>query len=191
MASTLAIIRPAAVAPTGRLTIHFLDVGQGDAALIVFPRGTTMLVDAGGEPQINRGISLTKPDDETDEVPADDNDFAVGEAVVSRFLWSERRTHIDYLLATHADADHIAGFSDVIKNFHVGQALIGHRPTGDAEYDQFARLIAERRIRLGSLAAGERFNIEGVTVEVLWPPRAAASRVTSDNDDSVVLRLIC
>ncbi|HKP10951.1 MAG TPA: ComEC/Rec2 family competence protein [Blastocatellia bacterium] len=191
LASTLAIMRPAAVAPTGRLTVHFLDVGQGDAALIVFPRGATMLVDAGGEPQINTaGQPADDGGGDSEEAPASNDGFAVGEAVVSRFLWAERRTHLDYLLATHADADHIAGFSDVIKNFHVGQALIGHRPTNDAEYDQFARAISQRRIPLGSLAAGERFDIEGVTVEVLWPPRAVAPRATSDNNDSVVLRLI-
>ncbi|MFL6212441.1 MAG: ComEC/Rec2 family competence protein [Blastocatellia bacterium] len=205
------IIRPPTVAPTGKLTIHFLDVGQGDAALIVFPRGTTMLVDAGGEIQTNKATNATKPQEEVasrqaselrasqpavdgsgdfNEAPTSDNGFAIGEAVVSRFLWAERRTRLDYIVATHADADHIAGFSEVINNFSIGQALVGHRPTSDREYERFAERIAQRRIPLGSLAAGERFNIEGVTVEVLWPPRAAASIVTSNNDDSVVLRLV-
>src|SRR5262249_7946633 len=31
----------------GRLHVTFLDVGQGDSALVVFPRGSTLLVDAG------------------------------------------------------------------------------------------------------------------------------------------------
>ncbi|HJQ27347.1 MAG TPA: ComEC/Rec2 family competence protein [Blastocatellia bacterium] len=106
--STVAIIRPAAIAPTGRLTIYFLDVGQGDSALIVFPRGTTMLVDAGGELQPGK---VTREETATDEATFNDDGFAVGEAVVSRFLWSQRRTRLDYALATHADADHMAGFS--------------------------------------------------------------------------------
>jgi competence protein ComEC len=197
LASMIAIVRPAAVAPTGRLTIHFLDVGQGDSALIVFPRGATMLVDAGGELQINKVIHQTETskqanDEEAEagDAPTREDSFAVGEAVVSRFLWSQRRTQLDYALATHADADHIAGFSDVTKNFRVGQALIGHRPTDDPEYNSFDSAIAQRRTPLGSLAAGQRFDIEGVTVEVLWPPRAASSPVTSNNNDSVVLRLI-
>jgi competence protein ComEC len=211
LASLMAIIRPAPIAPTGKLTIHFLDVGQGDSALIVFPRGTTMLIDAGGELQIGKVTNRTKAEEaatsrqptdamanrqagdegaDTNDAPVNDDGFAVGEAVVSRFLWSQRRTRLDYALATHADADHIAGFSDVMKNFRVGQALIGHRPTQDFEYNQFAKTIAQCRIPLGSLAAGERFDIEGVTVEVLWPPRATSSPATSDNDDSVVLRLV-
>jgi competence protein ComEC len=187
MAALLAIIRPPAALPTGRLTIHFLDVGQGDAALIIFPRGATMLIDAGGEIQIN---NATDDNSDFDEAPTSDDGFAVGEAVVSRFLWAERRTRLDYILATHADADHIAGFNEVINNFAIGQALVGHRPTSDREYERLARLIAGRRIRLGSLALGERFDIEGVTLEVLWPPRPSAPVVTSNNDDSVVLRLV-
>jgi len=212
LASMIAIIRPAAIAPTGKLAIHFLDVGQGDSAFIVFPRGTTMLVDAGGELQIGRVINHTKSneattvsqqsaeamangqardeDGDTDEAPVNDDGFAIGEAVVSRFLWSQRRTRLDYALATHADADHIAGFSEVLKNFYIGQSLIGHRPTDDLEYKRFAEAIRQKGIPLGSLATGQRFDIDGVMLEVLWPPRAISSPVTSNNNDSVVLRLV-
>lgn len=192
LAAIIAVIRPPTAAPTGRLTVHFLDVGQGDSALIVFPRGTTMLVDAGGEPQIGKATNAIEPDEAgaTGEAQFNDDGFAVGEAVVSRFLWSQGRTRLDYVLATHADADHIGGFSEVLKNFRVGQALIGHRPTSDLEYKQFAGAIQRQRIPLGSLVAGQRFDIDGVTVEVLWPPRAALSPVTSNNNDSVVLRLV-
>jgi competence protein ComEC len=212
LASMIAIIRPATIAPTGKLAIHFLDVGQGDSALIVFPRGTTMLVDAGGELPIGRVTNHTKLEDvampgqqpaeamanrpasdadgDTGEAPINDDGLAIGEAVVSRFLWSQRRTRLDYALATHADADHIAGFSEVMKNFHIGQGLIGHRPTDDFEYKQFASVVRQNGIPLGSLAAGQRFDIEGVTVEVLWPPRAASLPVTSNNDESAVLRLV-
>lgn len=212
LALMIAVVRPMAGTPTGRLTVHFLDVGQGDAALIVFPRGATMLVDAGGELQIGKVTGHTKskaalpaggsatgsaasPPAGNESVDADesqinDEGFAVGEAVVSRFLWSQRRTAIDYALVTHADADHIAGFSRVLENFQVGQGLIGHRPDQDIEYTQFAKAISAQRIPLGSLAAGQRFDIDGVRVEVLWPPRAASSPVTSNNNDSVVLRLV-
>jgi competence protein ComEC len=210
-ASTIAIIQPPASAPSGKLTIHFLDVGQGDSALIVFPRGTTMLVDAGGELQIGKVINHTNSaeaatdrpatqatanqragavDADMNEAPISDDGFAIGEAVVSRFLWSQGRTRLDYVLATHADADHIAGFSAVLKNFHVGQALIGHRPADDFEYKRFAEAIRQQRIPLGSLTAGQRFDIEGVRVEVLWPPRPSSWPVTSNNNDSIVLRLI-
>lgn len=198
----IAVARPAASSPDKKLTIHFLDVGQGDSALIVFPRGATMLVDAGGEIRLNQQAkddgdftqsgegSDAQEDSKRAEADFNDSAFSVGEAVVSRFLWSQGRTQLDYVLATHADADHIAGLSDVVRNFHVGEALVGHAPAMDPEFNRFAGAVARHDISLSSVSAGERFDIEGVTVEILWPPPATASSATSGNNDSVVLRLV-
>lgn len=200
LATLIAVIRPATDSPNGRLTIHFLDVGQGDAALVVFPRGTTMLVDAGGELRAqnqmrdnSQAIDDGQGDQETGEGKGErdfNDEFSVGEVVVSRFLWSQGRTRIDYALATHAHADHISGLSNVVKNFGTGQTLVGYAPANDAEFDRFARATRRHAIPLGAVSAGERFELEGVTVEVLWPPRVASAAVTSGNDDSVVLRLV-
>ena len=198
----IAAARPVAAPQTGKLTVHFLDVGQGDSALVVFPRGATMLVDAGGDIRFDtraegrdesaqsgknsdsqEGVGEMEPD-------FDGGGFPVGEAVVSRFLWSQGRTRLDYVLATHADADHIGGLSDVVKNFRVGEALVGHAPATDSGYARFASAVTRHNITLSALCAGERFDIEGVAVEVLWPPRASDPSATSRNNDSVVLRLV-
>jgi competence protein ComEC len=199
--SLIAVARPIERAPGNKLTIHFLDVGQGDCALVVFPRGATMLIDAGGDLRFDRRADdhnapaqPVKPgaQDGGEEVEAASNEsaFSVGEAVVSRFLWSQGRTQLDYVLATHADADHIGGLSDVVKNFSVGEALVGHAPATDPGFDRFASEVARQNIALSSLGAGERFDIEGVTVEVIWPPPASDSSATSRNNDSVVLRFV-
>jgi competence protein ComEC len=200
LAALIAVIRPATDSANGRLTIHFLDVGQGDSALVVFPRGATMLVDAGGEllaqnqmRDDSQAVDGGRGDQEGGE-GKDGRDFhdefSVGEVVVSRFLWSQGRTRIDYVLATHAHADHMGGLSNVVKNFGTGQTLVGYAPANDAEFDRFARTARRRAIPFGAVSAGERFELEGVTVEVLWPPRGAEADVTSGNDDSVVLRLV-
>ncbi|HSO74237.1 MAG TPA: ComEC/Rec2 family competence protein, partial [Blastocatellia bacterium] len=55
--SSIAVVQPPPGASTGKLTIHFLDVGQGDSALVVFPNGATMLVDGGGELRFTRSES--------------------------------------------------------------------------------------------------------------------------------------
>src|SRR5439155_16934379 len=117
-----------------------------------------------------------------------DNAFSIGEAVVSRFIWSLGRTRVDYVLATHADADHIGGLWDVVRNMQVGQAIVGHVPTADPEYDRFVDEVRQRRVPLSAVSAGEQFEIAGVAIEVLWPPAASDSLVTSGNNDSVVLR---
>lgn len=190
----IAVIKPPTNESPGKLVVNFLDVGQGDSALIVFPHGRTMLVDGGGEIRFKKGERNTGPGDwaEADTVESDfrDQGFSVGEAVVSRFIWSLGRTRVDYLLATHAHADHIGGLRDVVRNIDVGQAVVGHAPTSDAEFDLFRKAVDRRNIPLSIVKTGEHFDIDGVGIDVLWPPSAQGLPVTSGNDDSIVLRLV-
>jgi competence protein ComEC len=188
----VAVIRPPTDQADGKLTVHFLDVGQGDSALIVFPHGKTMLVDGGGELRFDRREQNERGAAQAEEVEPlfADSAFAIGEAVVSRFIWSLGRTRVDYVLATHADADHIGGLWDVVRNMELGQAIVGHVPAADPEYDRFVNALRQRRVPLSAVSAGERFEIDGVMIEVLWPPAAYGAPVTSGNNDSVVLRLV-
>ena len=184
----VAVIRPPSNQADGKLTVHFLDVGQGDSALVVFPNGKTMLVDGGGELRFD-GRERSVAQEQEAEPAFTDNAFSIGEAVVSRFIWSLGRTRVDYVLATHAHADHIGGLRDVVRNMQIGQAIVGHVPTADPEYDRFVDEVRQRRVPLSAVSAGEQFQIDGVAIEVLWPPPAYGSLVTSGNNDSVVLRL--
>src|SRR6185369_5639883 len=190
----IAVIKPSSNHQKGRLIVHFLDVGQGDSAFIVFPGGSTMLVDGGGEIRFKKVAPGHDPIDWTQadgsEADFTDQAFSIGEAVVSRFIWSLGRTRVDYVLATHAHADHMGGLVDVVRNLDVGQAVVGHAPTADAEFEQFRNAVERRNVPFSILNAGEHFDIDGVGIDVLWPPPAQDLPVTSGNDDSIVLRLV-
>ncbi|MDD2235274.1 MAG: ComEC/Rec2 family competence protein [Desulfitobacteriaceae bacterium] len=80
-----------------QLTVHFLDVGQGDSILIQFPNDSVMLVDAG-------------PDEN-------------GAPVIS-YLKKQGVEKIDYLVATHPHADHIGGMAAVIKEFDINKVYM-------------------------------------------------------------------
>jgi len=181
-----AVVKPPSDQVTGKLTIHLLDVDQGDSALVVFPQGKTMLVDGGGE--IRHTVGQREPNEE--ELQYSEGAFSIGESVVSRFIWSLGSTRVDYVLVTHAHADHIGGLCDVIRNMNVGQGVVGHEPTDEPEYERFTRAANRRGVPLYSVSAGERFEIDGVTIDVLWPTPAAEPPVTSGNNDSVVLKLV-
>lgn len=173
--------------PAGRLEVEYLDVGQGDAALVTFPDGSTMLVDGGGRPLFASSGAVGDSDDGNDRFSRDAR--SVGEAVVSEYLWAKGLDRVDYLLATHADADHIEGLNAVANNFAVRAALVGRTPSSDAEYERFAATVSLNRVPIQLLSRGDELRIGGVGIEVLWPPASSDPNAPSRNNDSVVLRL--
>jgi competence protein ComEC len=159
------ILHPFSAARTkAQLRIDFLDVGQGDAALITTPNGTTLLVDGGGRPFERASRSI-------------------GEAVVSEYLWWRGLDRVDYVLATHADADHIDGLNDVVRNFAVNSALAGRTPSHDPELAKFSKSLIKTNLQ--TIQAGDVMRFGEVEIRVLWPPPGSEST----NDDSVVLKL--
>jgi len=149
-----------------RLHVDFLDVGQGDSALVTMPDGTTMLVDGGGNI-----YEATR---------------RIGETVVSEYLWWRGLDEIDYVVVTHADADHIDGLNDVLRNFSVRNALIARAPANDPEFSKFSETLKETNTHAELLQAGDVIHFGAVEMSVLWPP---AGGETSTNNDSLVLRL--
>ena len=81
-----------------RLELTVLDVGQGDSLFLSFPRGRTMLVDAGGELGNFHSGGMRSGID-------------VGEDVVSPYLWSRGLKQIDVVALTHAHEDHLGGLA--------------------------------------------------------------------------------
>ena len=169
--------------PDGRLHFDFLDVGQGDSALMTFPDGGTLLVDGGG-----RFSFRNSNEDEAEPFQPDVR--SIGEAVVSEFLWDRGLSRIDHILATHADADHIQGLTDVAKNFSVGSAVFGRTPMKDSDYAALADVLRRRGIPIEIISRGDHFSFGGATVEVLYPLATDDPDAVSDNDHSVVLRIV-
>lgn len=172
--------------PDGRLRIDFLDVGQADAALVTMPDGTTLLVDGGGRPDFAAGTqAIDYEGGESFERDA----RGIGEAVVSEYLWWRGLDRVDYILATHADADHIAGLNDIMRNFSVRAGFVGRTPLSDPEYRRFAMTAAENSVPIYLIGRGDTLQFGSVRVDVLWPERTTNANALSRNDDSVVLRL--
>jgi competence protein ComEC len=163
--------------PRGWLRIVFLDVGQGDATLVVFPDGRAVLVDAGGLP----AAPLQDPRDG----PA----FDLGERVVSRTLRAFGVRSLDTFVLTHADPDHIGGARSVVQSFRPraiweGVAVPPHDPL---------RWLAESADRIGAewrtVRAGDHLRLSGVEIHTLHPPQPDWERQRVRNDDSIVLAI--
>jgi competence protein ComEC len=145
-----------------------IDVGQGDSTLIEGPDGGTMLIDSG--PWYNSDQVL-------DHLDAHDID------------------HLDHLVATHDDADHIGGHPDIIEAFgsdRIG-AVHGPKMPGREEKDTGAKTryedaLSEHGLEENQLKEGSsNITLSGVEVDVLNPSSEVGS--TEYNENSLVMQI--
>jgi len=159
-------------APDG-VVVTFLDVGQGDAAVVELPDGEVWLIDAGGLPFVS--------DDEPDPARAR---ASPGEYSVARFLAHRRIRRVDVVVCSHPHPDHVAGLSAIADVVDVGEVWTA-RGT-----DYYGALDGERVVHPPLGTARER---NGVTMEVLAPRYlssfASADPVSGVNDNSLVVRV--
>ena len=153
----------------GRLHVTFLDVGQGDSAFIVFPRGTTLLVDAGG---LSTAAS-----------------FDIGDRVVAPVIRAAGFRRIDYLALTHGDPDHIGGAAAILREFRPREVWEGV-PVPRSETLTALRLAAQGiGTRAVNVYAGDRLVADGVEITAWHPSPPEWERQKVRNDDSIVLEL--
>lgn len=168
----------------GRLSVTFLDVGQGDAMLLSFPQGRLMLLDSGGR------SAFDQPDEagEGEDVFIEDR-LGIGEAAVLPFLWRRGAKQLDWIVASHGDADHAAGFAEIVKSVAVNEALRGATVRRNLPPDLFDKAVRAASIPLRTIKRGDEWEIDGVRFSVLSPFVDDASAPISDNNESLVLRL--
>jgi competence protein ComEC len=185
----LIVFHPFSAPPAdGKLHFDFIDVGQGDSTLITFPDGQTLLIDGGGVPAIKQFVPR---EGETYEVFEPDRG-RVGETVVSPFLWQRGYSKVDYILATHADTDHMQGLVDVAKNFRVRSALMARAPADDADFTELAFVLQKRGVPVVQISRGDVIVFDDVRIEVLYPEALLPDEPPGapwDNNRSIVLRV--
>lgn len=182
----LVLFHPLAAVPaTGELRVDFLDVGQGDCALVTMPDGATLLIDGGGRPNIDGN----RPDDPDIEPGFERDTRSIGERVVSEFLWSRGLDRVDYVLATHADADHIDGLNDVAGNFKVRGAIVARTPEKDPEFARFVAAMKDAGVPVEQIGAGDVLRFGNTSLDVLWPSASTDRNATYGNNDGIVLLL--
>jgi competence protein ComEC len=147
------------------LTVHFLDAGQGDAALLRSPAGRWVLIDGGP-----RG-------------PQGD----VGRRVVVPFLRRHGATQVAAIVATHAHLDHFGGVPAVLEAFDPAFVLEPGQPVPDAGYLGFLGAVEADGAEWRPARRGDRLELDGVTIEVVSPDSVWVSTQADINEASVVL----
>ena len=165
--------------PAARLPLRvvFLDVGQGDATLVVLPSGHALLVDAGGL------AAYAPPGEESAST------FDVGERVVLPALRALGVSRLDALVLTHGDPDHALGAPAVLRDLSVASVWEGVPVPAHAGLRALAADAARARATWRTVQAGDRERFGGVELRVLHPPPPEWERQRVRNDDSIVLEL--
>src|SRR5712671_5885181 len=145
------------------LTVHFLDVGQGDAAALRTPNGRWIVIDGG--PRTPQGDA--------------------GRRVVVPFLRSQGVGRVAVVVATHGDADHLGGLPAVVEAFDPELVLELGRPL----YLEFLAGVEASGARWHAARAGDRIEVDGVVLEVLSPDSLWLRLPLDVNDHGVVLRV--
>jgi len=147
------------------LTVHFLDVGQGDAVALRTPAGRWVLIDGG--PRGPQGDA--------------------GRRVVVPFLRKAGAAQLAAIVATHAHLDHFGGLPAVLDAFDPALVLEPGEPVPDAGYLGFLGAVESDGAEWRPARRGDRLELDGVAIEVLSPDSAWAVGQVDINEQSVVL----
>lgn len=146
------------------LSIHYIDVGQGDAELICFPDGQIMLIDTGSNESSSDLVNYIK-----------------------RYNVEK----IDYMILTHPHEDHIGGANKILENFSVSNVYMPKVSTdmmpSTKTYEKTLKFLIDKKINVKEGKAGIILKQSSdLHVEILAPNKESYNDL---NDYSIVIKL--
>lgn len=151
--------------PNGTFTMHFFDVGQGDATMVETPSGAKMLIDGGPPSAIVEQLGRVLP------------------------FWDRS---IDVVVFTHPQLDHIGGLPDVFERYEVKRVIMAYAPYRLAAYEELLEIIEHQHIPVTLARPDVVIDFgDGVVAQILHPTNRAAERIVESdiNETSVILRI--
>ncbi|WP_332647344.1 DNA internalization-related competence protein ComEC/Rec2 [Lysinibacillus sp. 54212] len=157
------------------LTITFVDVGQGDCIVIELPhRRGVYMIDSGGLLRF-----------EQEKWKRRDGQYEVGKRVVVPFLKGKGISELDMMILTHADADHVEGAEEILREIRVDTI---HVTPASSTKDVMKDILTEaskQKIQLKEQMAGDGWQQGDASFHYLWPTETDYE----GNNDSLVLLL--
>jgi len=143
------------------LSVHFIDVGQGDSIFIELPGGQCMLIDS-GEKQYSE--------------------------TVKSYISTLKYEKIDYLVATHPHSDHIGSMSEIVDAFDIDTVYMPKVSHNTKTYENLLLSIKNKGLRVTTAKAGVSVRLtDDLDFEIVAPVGETHSDL---NNWSVVLRLV-
>ncbi len=151
------------------LTAHFIDVGQGDAALVRTPAGKNILIDTGGL----------------------QGDADISRMVLLPYLRYLGVKQIDALCLSHGDHDHAGGAAGVAARLPVKIVFLGTGAEKSSDVQALLKVV-EHKANVYRLQKGEQWNVGDCRIVVASASSGTSSAAaTETNASSLVLQLFC
>ncbi len=158
----------------GHVRVTFLDVGQGDSAVIEGPQGSVILIDG--------GATYERID--------------MGRSVVAPFLWNRGIRKIDHVVGTHPQLDHVGGLAWILGHFQVAQFWTNGVTRPEEFWRRVERALDQRGLSATVAEEGRLMVEEGNCRLVALNPAPigiarSGGKQDSLNNLSVVTQLTC
>ena len=125
------------------LSVHIIDVGQGDCILIKTPEDQNILVDGG-----------------------DENCYKF----IKTYLKLHKVKKLDIVIATHFDKDHIGSLDEVINNFNVKKIYSPNQKCDSSHYDNLVKSCQNKNLKISHLSKGDSIEVNSNTnISILSP----------------------
>lgn len=147
---------------SGKLTVAFMDIGQGDSIFIESPTGVQVLVDGGPDGSVVRQLGKQ----------------------MSLFDRS-----IDALILTNPDQDHFAGFVDVLDRYNVRAVYESGTYKDSSSYKTLEQKVADEKAEHALLRRGQTVDLGGgAYLRILFPDRDVSG--VDSNPGSLIMQLV-
>jgi competence protein ComEC len=137
--------------------VYYINVGQGDASLVMCD-GHAMLIDGGPGSQAT---------------------------TVRSFLETRKVKHLDYVIATHPDEEHIGGLVGALDYATAGKVLSPVKEDDGASFKELVSCLDRQNVEVTVPKAGDRFSVGGAEVVILGPTELSEE----ENNNSIILKV--
>ena len=143
------------------LELYFLEVGQGDGSLAIFPGGVKILIDGG---PIN-GLAQKNLEN----------------------ILSINDRYIDLIAVSHPQLDHFGGLIEIIKNYRVGAIVTGDLESENANWREFKNEIRKENIQRIILTGGDKIKYQDSQIDILLPSKKFMAKDVNDQSLAMLL----
>ena len=140
---------------------YFLDVGQGDCAVVVTPWRKIIVIDTGGLKNFDTGANILTP-----------------------FLHSLGKKSVDYLILSHYDGDHVGGLQGFLRNISVQKIILPKEKVTEASLPMYEACKQSKALTFVA-KEGMSFTLDGTELEIL----GAGDYEAKGNEASTVARV--